>query len=42
MNRLGTEAIEEEHPIHDTKTFFWKGDKQSWREADTVEQKKAL
>ena len=42
MGRMGIEKVSEDHPIHATKTYYWKGPKLGWLEADTEAQRKAL
>jgi hypothetical protein len=34
--------IEDGHPYHDTKEFYWKGSFDGWRESVTVTQRKGL
>jgi hypothetical protein len=42
MGRMAVAKVEDGHPHHDTKEFYWKGPVQGWGESDTEEQRKKL
>ena len=42
MRKMAATKIEETHPSHSTVNYYWKGPDLGWREADTVNQRKAL
>ena len=42
MQRLGVATIEGAHPVHGTRTYYWKGFGIGWREADTEAHRKEL
>lgn len=42
MGRMAVAKIEDGHPYHDTKEFYWKGSFDGWRESVTVTQRKEL
>jgi hypothetical protein len=36
MHRMAVARIEEGHPFHDTKEFYWRGPFDGWRDSVTV------
>ena len=42
MGRMAFEKVRAEHPIHATKTYYWKGSELGWLAADTQAQRTAL
>ena len=42
MQRYGVATIEGAHPIHGTRTYYWKGADIGWCEADTEAQREDL
>jgi hypothetical protein len=42
MGRMAVAKIEDGHPHHDTKEFYWKGSFDGWRESVTATQRKEL
>jgi hypothetical protein len=42
MRRMGVATVEGGHPVHATRTYYWKGPEVGWLEADSEAQRKAL
>jgi hypothetical protein len=42
MGRMAFETVRVEHPIHATKTYYWKGPELGWLAADTQVQRESL
>jgi hypothetical protein len=42
MRRMGVATVKAAHPVHSTKTYFWKGPELGWLEADTEAQRGKL
>jgi hypothetical protein len=42
MGRIAFETVRVEHPIHATKTYYWKGPELGWLAADTQVQRESL
>jgi hypothetical protein len=42
MGRMAFATVRVEHPIHATKTYYWKGPELGWLAADTQVQRESL